>query len=174
MKIMGSQTVYQGRVVTLKLDQVQDDNGQTRTFEVIDHAAAVTILPIDADDMVWLVRQYRHPAGQALLELPAGVCEAGELPETTAARELQEEIGMAAGRLEHLGGFWLAPGYSTEYMHVFVGRDLYPSRLPGDEDEAIEIERLPLAKALRTAEHGQFSDSKTLIALMWARAFLGM
>jgi ADP-ribose pyrophosphatase len=168
METLDSKVIYEGRILTLQLDTLRYPDGQAHTFEIIAHRDAVTILPIDADDMVWMVRQYRHPARQELLELPAGVCEASEPPEISAARELQEEIGMAARHLEKLGGFWLAPGYSTEYMHVFLARDLYESRLPGDEDESIVVEKIPLAEAMRLAASGQFNDSKTLIALMWA------
>ena len=167
-QLIDSQTLYSGRVVTLRLDQVRSPEGKVHTFETIAHNDAVTILPVDDDGQVWLVRQYRHPAGKYLLELPAGVAESGEDPAMSAMRELQEEIGMGARSLDKIGGFWLAPGYSTEYMHVFIARDLFESRLPGDDDESIQIEKMNLDAALKLAEKGEFEDSKTLIALMWA------
>ncbi|MFM8321116.1 MAG: NUDIX hydrolase [Chloroflexota bacterium] len=164
-----SDILYQGRILTLRLDRVRYPDGKEHTFEVIDHRDAVTILPIDAQGRVLFVRQYRQPAGRALLELPAGVAEAGEAVETSAQRELREETGMAANRLERLGGFFLAPGYTTEFMHVFLASELYPSPLPGDEDESIQLERLPLEAALQLAETGGIEDSKSLVALLWAR-----
>ncbi len=167
-ELVDSETLYSGRVVTLRIDKVRAPEGQTHAFEIIAHNDAVTILPIDADSKVWFVRQYRHPAGDYLLELPAGVAETGEDPQISAMRELREEIGMAAGSLEMLGGFWLAPGYSTEYMHVFIARDLFESPLPGDDDESIEIEKIDFNLAVKLAETGQLKDSKTLIALLWA------
>lgn len=167
-ELVDSEILYSGRVITLRIDKVRTPEGKTHAFETISHNDAVTILPFDPDNKVWFVRQYRHPAGNYLLELPAGVAETGEDPRVSAMRELREEIGMAAGSLEKLGGFWMAPGYSTEYMHVFVARNLYESPLPGDEDESIEIEKIDFNTALNMAETGQFEDSKTLIALLWA------
>ncbi len=169
METVASQTIYTGRILNLRIDQVRYPDGKVHPFEIIDHRNAVTIIPLDDQGQVWFVRQYRHPAGKELLELPAGVCEAGEDSQVSAQRELREEIGMAANRLERLGGFWLAPGYTTEYMHIYLARDLYPSPLPGDEDEAIQIERLPLEQAIALAEQAQLEDSKSLVALLWAR-----
>lgn len=169
METVASQTIYTGRIVTLRIDQVRYPDGKVHPFEIIDHRNAVTIIPVDAQGQVWFVRQYRHPAGKDLLELPAGVCEAGEDPQVSALRELREETGMAANKLEKIGSFWLAPGYTTEYMHVFIARELYPSPLPGDDDESIQIERLPLEQAVTLAEQGQFEDAKSLVALLWAR-----
>jgi len=126
----------------------------------------VALLPVGQDGLIWFVRQYRHPAGKRLLELPAGTLEPGEPPEECARRECREEIGMAPGRLERLGGFYLAPGYSTEYLHVFLAADLQPSPLPGDEDEQLEIERLGLEQALRRMRRGEIEDAKSLAALL--------
>jgi ADP-ribose pyrophosphatase len=172
MDTLSRKVIYQGRIVTLRIDEVANQDGKVHAFEIVDHRDAVTILPLDADGNVWFVRQYRHAVEADLLELPAGVSEANEPPEISAQRELQEEIGMAAGQLEKLGSFWLAPGYSTEYMHVFLARELYPSSLPADEDEAIEIVKLPWAEAITLAERGEFKDSKSLITLMWASRHL--
>jgi len=169
VETISTRTVYAGHILTLRLDQVRLSNGNPHTYEVIDHRDAVTIVPIDGQGQIWFVRQYRHPAGKVLLELPAGVAEAGEDVLVSAQRELREEIGMQAGQMEKVGGFWMAPGYTTEYMHVFIARQLAANPLPGDEDESIQVERIPIVQALAMAENAQLEDAKSLVALMWAR-----
>lgn len=172
IKVLHSQTVFHGRVFDVRQDELQMPDGRSASIDVIAHNGAVTMLPIDDQGMVWFVRQYRHAAGVYLLELPAGVAEEDETPEANAQRELREEIGMAARNMLRIGGFYLAPGYSTEFMHVFLARDLYPSPLPGDENEFLSVEKLPIHQALELAETGQLQDSKSLVALLWARPHL--
>lgn len=135
----------------------------------VKHPGSVVIVPLlirDGQTWVLFVRQTRIATGERLLELPAGTREPDEAPEMTAARELPEEVGYAAGNLERLGGFYLAPGYSSEFMHVFVATDLRPETAPGDEDEDIEVAMLPLAQAIAQAAAGEFNDAKTIIALL--------
>jgi len=115
------------------------------------------------------VRQYRHAAGLDLLELPAGTRDEDEDPEVCARREIREETGMAAGKLEHLGGFYLAPGYSTEYMHVYLATDLHHDPLEADADEFLSLEAVPLAEALARAARGEIPDAKSLAALLIAQ-----
>ena len=137
-----TRTVFEGRVFNLRQDRVLYPDGRRIQLDIVDHRDAVTILPLDSDGQIWFVRQYRHAAGRELLELPAGVAEPGEDVLVSAQRELREEIGMGAKNLQKIGGFFLAPGYSTEYMHVFLATELYPSSLPGDESELIRIEKI--------------------------------
>lgn len=167
-----SETVYRGRVFDVHRDQVRLPNGQSVPFDVVVHQGAVTLVPLDADGSLWFIRQYRYPVGVDLLELPAGVMESGEDPQISAERELREEIGMAARQMQKLGEFFLAPGYSTEYMHVFLATDLAHAPLPADEDEFLSIERIPVMEALRMAENGQIQDAKTLAALLLLRPHL--
>jgi ADP-ribose pyrophosphatase len=168
IELTRSQTVYEGHVFNVRQDFLRLPDGKQVQIDVLDHRDSVTILPVDGEGQVWFIRQYRQPVGDFLLELPAGVSEAGEDPQTSAQRELREETGMAARALLKLGSFYLAPGYSTEFMHVFLALDLYPSPLPGDEDEIIEIEKVSASEAIRLAETGELEDSKSLIALFWA------
>lgn len=168
-KTIRSETVFRGRAFNVRQDLVELPDARQITLDIIDHADAVTLLPIDADDNIWFIRQFRQPAGQILLELPAGVMEAGEPSEASARRELREEIGMDAGVLRKLGSFYLAPGYSTECMHVFLAQQLVPAPLPGDIDEFLNIERIPLRDAYVMAETGRIQDAKTLGALLLAR-----
>jgi ADP-ribose pyrophosphatase len=118
------------------------------------------------------VRQYRHATKQELLELPAGTLEPGEEPEACARREAREEIGMAARLIQKIGEFFLAPGYSNEYMRVYLAIDLTPDPLKGDDDEFITVERIPLEQAYNLAESGEIRDGKTLAALLLAKPYL--
>lgn len=171
IKVARSQVVYSGPVFKVRQDFIHLPNGNQAQIDVIDHRSSVTILPLDAQGQVWFIRQYRHPIRRYLLELPAGVSEEGEQPLISAQRELREEIGMAAATITPLGSFFLAPGYATEYMTIFLAQDLSPSPLPGDEDEIIEIEKVTARQAIDLAVTGNLEDSKSLIALFWAKPF---
>ena len=162
---LSSKMIYQGKVFNVRCDQVELPNGQRIGLDIVEHRGAVTLVPIDEQEHIWFVRQYRHPVEQILLELPAGIMEESELPEDCALREVREEIGMAAGRIQKLGEFFLAPGYSSEYMYVFLARDLTPDPLVRDEDEFIEVEQIPLEQVLQMVRVGQIRDAKTLAAL---------
>lgn len=167
-----TQIVFNGQIFNVRQDWVRYPDGRLVQMDIVDHRDAVTILPVDAEGQIWFIRQYRHAAGKELLELPAGVAEPGEELALGALRELREEIGMAAKDMHKIGSFFLAPGYSTEYMHVFLATGLYPSMLPGDEDELISIEKISARQALHLADTGQLEDSKSLIALFWGRSWL--
>lgn len=167
-RVLKSETVFRGRAFNVRLDEIEYAPGRTTRMEVVEHTGAVTMVPVDDEGRVWFIRQYRHPIGQELLELPAGTLEPGEDPAAGAARELQEEIGMRAEQLEPLLAFYLAPGYSTELMHVYLARGLRPASLPQDEDEVISPVPLPLAEALAAADRGEVRDAKSLAALFAA------
>jgi ADP-ribose pyrophosphatase len=173
-KTLQSEHIYSGRAFDVRRDTVRLPNGANINLDVVEHVGAVTILPFDSEGQVWFVRQYRHPSGVELLELPAGTLEVGEDPRTCAQREIQEEVGMRAKTLQKIGEFFLAPGYSTEYMHVFLASDLSPSALPQDEDEFLSVVPLSLERAYESARLGQVQDAKTLAALFLAQPYLGM
>lgn len=143
-------------------------------MDVIKHNGAVAMLPIDDEGQLLLVRQYRHAVGSQLIELPAGTLEEGEGPESCAQRELREEVGMAAGELIKLGEFFLAPGYSTERMHLFLARKLSADSLEADEDEMLELLRISPKLALAMVQDGQIRDAKTLLGLLLARPYLSL
>lgn len=164
--------VYQGPVFTVRKDTLRLPDGKQVIVDVIDHLDSVTILPIDEEGNILFVRQYRQPIEDYLLELPAGVAKPGEDPLQCAQRELREETGMGANLFTKLGTFYLAPGYSSEFMHVYLARDLYPSPLPQDEDEVLELEKIPAREALKLAENGGLQDLKSLIGLFWAKSTL--
>ena len=138
-KLLRSETLLQGRAFKLRRDFLLTPDGRETSYDIIEHSGSVVMIPIDEHGNVLFVRQYRHAAGIELLELPAGTLDENEPYETCAAREMREETGMAAGRLEKVGEFFLVPGYSTEFMAVFLATELRPDPLPGDEDEFLEL-----------------------------------
>lgn len=168
-EVIESKKMFGGRVFDVRRDKVRKNDGGVMELDVVDHRNSVTILPLDEEGNVWFISQYRHPVGDFLLELPAGVIKAGETPGECANREIQEEIGMKAGRLEELGSFYLVPGYSTEFMYVFLARELSPSPLEGDEDEVIEVKKITLDQVFQMVESGLIKDVKSLGALLLAR-----
>jgi ADP-ribose pyrophosphatase len=172
IEVIARETVYHGRAFNVRRDEVRLQNQNIAHLDIIEHIGAVTILPLDADGRIIFVRQYRHAAGKELLELPAGTLDVGELPENCALREIREETGFAAGKLLQVGEFFLAPGYSTEFMTVFLATELHPSPLPGDEDEFITIEPIPIEQAYSLALNGELQDGKSLAALLLARPYI--
>jgi ADP-ribose pyrophosphatase len=167
-EILQRQVLYQGRIFEVQRVSVRLPGGKDVHYDLIDHEDSVSLLPVDETGRIWFVRQYRLGAEGMLLELPAGVVNRGEEPEQCALRELREEIGMAAGRLQKLGGMYLAPGYSNEYMHVYLATELRSDPLGADEDEYLQVETLPVAQVYQMAAEGKINDSKTLAALLMA------
>ena len=156
-------------MVNLRLDTVELAGGWKTTREVVEHGEVVAVVPLLEGKDVLLVRQYRLPAAQTLLEVPAGGVDAGESSEEAAQRELGEECGQQAERLERLGGFYSSPGFCSEFVHVFLATELRPVRARPDPDEEIAVVRLPLADALRLVHRGEIRDGKSIICLMWTR-----
>ena len=172
-KLLNSERIFKGRVFTIRRDNLRTPDGRITKFDIVEHHGSVVILAIDNDANLLLIRQYRHAAFDDLLELPAGTLDApDEDPAHCAGRELREETGMAAKKLVELGQFYLAPGYSTESMTVFLATDLYNNPLAPDADEFLDVEKIPVAEALSIAEAGQMPDAKTLAALLMARPHL--
>ena len=165
---ISSRPVFEGRVVSLRVDEVCLPGGGTSIREVIDHRPAVVIVPIDDCGRVLMVSQYRYAVGETLLEAPAGIIEEGEEPDETAQRELQEEVGRIAGNLRKLGEFWATPGFCNELMHAYVARDLSISQLDADDDEDITVVAVPMAEALDMIAAGKIRDAKTIAALLMA------
>ena len=169
---LGQDIIYSGRIFDLKHVHLRLPNGKQQTYDLVAHHGAVTILPVDDEGNIWFVRQFRVGAGQLLLELPAGVLEADELPEASAQREVQEEIGMAAGQIEKLGEFYMVPGYSTEKLIIFLATGLHASTLPQDEDEFLDKVVIPARKVYEMALRGEIQDGKTLATLLLALPIL--
>mgnify|MGYP003461728349 CR=1 FL=1 len=171
-KWIRSEILLQGRAFKIRRDYLKTPDGRETTLEIVDHGGSVVILPIDENNNLLFVRQYRHAAGGDLLELPAGTRDEEEPFEECAAREVREETGMEAEKLQKVGEFYLAPGYSTEFMVVFLATGLKDNPLQADEDEFLQVERIPLKKAFEMAEHGEVPDAKSLAALLLAKPHL--
>jgi ADP-ribose pyrophosphatase len=166
--ILYTQHLYKGHIVNLDLHEVRIADGNHRKREVIQHPGAAAIVAIDADNKVLLVRQFRIAAGKVLREIPAGTLNRDEPPLQCAERELQEETGYKPGKLDPLGGFYAAPGYTTEFIHLFLATDLLESRLAADADEFIELDRVSLSEALDMIANGDIVDGKTITGLLLA------
>ena len=162
---VSSERLYEGRIVSVRRDTQRLADGREAAREVVEHAPAVVILAFDEEGRIVFVRQWRSPAGRPLLELPAGGVEPGEDPRACAARELQEEAGLKPGALEPLPSFYVAPGWATEYLYGFLARDCEPSRLPGDDDERLVVERYSLGEAMDLIAAGEIEDAKSIVCL---------
>jgi ADP-ribose diphosphatase len=172
IETLNSQLMYSGHAFNVRRDEIRYPSQQIHSVDIVQHVGAVTILPLDADGRILFVRQYRHAVGLDLLELPAGTLDPGEQPEATAHREIREETGFAAGKLFKIGEFFLAPGYSTEYMVVYFATDLKFDPKPSDPDEIITVEPILIEEAYRMALDGELQDGKSLAALLLARPLL--
>jgi ADP-ribose pyrophosphatase len=171
-KILSSQKVFDGRVFNVTVDTVGEGE-LTYQREVVHHSGSAVIVPIFDDGTVALVRQYRHPAVKYLLEVPAGTLAKGERPEIGAARELKEELGVVAARLEKLSEFFVSPGFCEEKMWVYLATELSEGEQALEDDEILDVVRLPIADALEMITSGEIEDAKTIIGLMLAAPRVG-
>jgi ADP-ribose pyrophosphatase len=158
--------IYAGRIVTLRLKYLPQPDGTTRLREIVEHVAGAAVVAIDSEQHVVLVRQPRPAVDTRLLELPAGLVDPGEQPIDSARRELEEETGYVAGRLEPLVSCYTSPGFSTELIHIFVATDLRQGVVRPEDDEEIEVVHLPLDRAIDQVLHGEISDAKTVAGLL--------
>ena len=164
--VVNSEKVFEGKVFAVRIDEVEKETGERMRIDVVEHGGAVVLIPMDENGDLLLVRQYRHPTGTYILELPAGTLDEGESPEECAIRECREEVGMAPGTIQHLGGFFLAPGYSTEYLQIYLATDLSTAPLPQDLDEDLAVERLSTEEILNKIKTGEVQDGKTIAGMM--------
>ena len=175
-RVTSSQVVYRGHYLEMRVDQIQRADGTRSQRDVVVHPGAVGIIAVDDQDRVLLVRQWRVPAGRALLEIPAGTLDRDpdtgtiEDPALAAPRELEEETGQRAGHWRLLGSIWTAPGFATELMHLYLATEVRPAdgdRLGPDEDEHLLLERIPWREAVAMAERGEICDGKSVAGLFW-------
>jgi len=167
---LGGEEVFSGRVLRLEVDQIRLPDGGESVREVVRHRGAAVVLPILDDGRVLLVRQFRYPVGEALLELPAGTLEPGEDPMACGARELTEETGYTAASVTSLGRFYAAPGYTDESLQAVLatGLELTGDAEP-DPDEIIEVEVVAADELFRRIGTGEIRDSKTLATILLAQ-----
>jgi ADP-ribose pyrophosphatase len=171
-QILSSTEVFAGRVFSVAVDEIREGD-KTYQREVVHHPGSAVIVPVFDDGTIALVRQYRHPAVRYLLEVPAGTLKRGEVPEEGAARELEEELGFVAGRLEKLTEFFVSPGFCEEKMWVYLAQDLVETRQQLEDDEILEVVRIPFSQALSMITTGEIEDAKTIIGIMLAAPRVG-
>lgn len=169
IKLISRDTVYRTKIFTIEAVQLEFPAGRRAGYDLIRHNPSVTILPVDTEGMIYLVKQFRLGAETELLELPAGVVEDGEDPQDCALRELREEIGFTSQKIELLGHAYLIPGYGNELMHFYLAEELVQSPLRADPDEHITVEKVSASELYGLVDNGQICDSKTLAALTLAR-----
>lgn len=174
--MVSTRRVYSGRVVQLDLDTVRFPDGSTGELELIRHPGAAAVVPLlsdpaAADPVVLMLHQYRYAAGGLLWEVPAGTLSPGEDPAACARRELEEEAGVTAGQLEHLTTIWTTPGFTTERIHLYLARQLHPTRTAHERDEFIEVAPRPLSQVLDGIRTGEVCDAKTVCAILYVAGY---
>ena len=173
--LISSEVLRRSRILEFRIDTVEAADGHRSTRDIAGHPGGVCVVAIDPQDRVLFVRQWRHAAGGALLEIPAGTLDRQpdgsiEGHAGAAARELEEETGSRAGSWRYLGGFYTAPGFTSELMHLYLATDLVPADEGGlgpDEDERLELRPIPFDEAVSMAERGELRDAKSLIGILW-------
>lgn len=168
-KTIESKRIYDGRIVKLRVDTVELPDGTRATREVVEHKGAVAIVPLIDSDTVVMVRQFRQPANEVLLEIPAGTLEVGEDPDDCAARELLEETGYRARTIHKVFKSYLAPGYSSEMLHTYIATDLLKEIAAPEADEFLETVTIKLDDAVAMIETGEIKDAKTICGLLTAQ-----
>jgi ADP-ribose pyrophosphatase len=163
---------YTGKAFSVEMVHVTLPDGRKGIYDLVAHVGSVTILPLDQEGFIHFVRQYRIGAEKVLLELPAGTLNAGEDPLECAKREIREETGMGSDEFISLGDMYLAPGYASEHMYLYLAKGLFPSQAPGDDDEFIQVEKIPVRKAYEMAAANKINDSKSLATLLLAQPHL--
>jgi ADP-ribose pyrophosphatase len=172
-EVLNSKEVFRGRVFDVSVDTVREGD-KTYVREVVHHPGSAVIIPVFDDGTLALVRQYRHPAVKYLLEVPAGSLSAPESPEEGAARELEEELGVVAGRMEKLTEFFVSPGFVEEKMWLYLATELTETAQRLEDDEILDIVRVSFTRAFEMIEDGEIEDAKTIIGIMLAARRLGL
>jgi len=169
--------VYTGRVITLDVDTVRFPDGSTGELEIVRHPGAAAVVPVlsdpgGADPTILMLRQFRYATGGTLWEVPAGTLAPGEEPAACARRELEEEGGVRAGRLEPLTSIWTTPGFTTETIHLFWATELTATQAAHERDEFIEVVPRPLSAVLDDIRRGEIRDAKSVVAVLYLAGFV--
>jgi ADP-ribose pyrophosphatase len=157
-------TVYVGRKFSVERSTLDHPNGRSSVCEVVRHPGAVVVLPRSDTGEILVIRQYRHPLGLSILELPAGTLEVGETPHACASREIVEEVGFRAGTMLDLGVLYPAPGFCDEKQFLFLATDLVPASAPADDDEVIQVVPMSVPAIREAIKSGELSDAKSIAA----------
>ena len=173
-KTVESRVLFEGKIITVRLDKAELPNGRVASREVVEHPGGVAILPLFDDGTVSLVRQFRYPFQEVVAELPAGKLERGEDHRLAALRELSEEVGAAPDELTYLGCIYTSPGFSSEVLHMYLARGLRQGECHPDEDEFLERERIPFQTLVERVMSGEITDGKTVAAALKVKVLLGL
>ena len=165
-KTLQETMLYKGRIISLYCDDVLLPNGDTAKREYVTHRGGAAILPVDEEGNVYLVRQFRYPYREEILEIPAGKLEEGEEFYSTAVRELEEETGMKAGKMTSLGILYPSPGYTNEHLYVYLATELGKGRIHLDEDEFVNTVKMPYREAYEMVMDNRIKDAKTCYAIL--------
>lgn len=171
-KTLKSEKIYDGVIINLRRDKVTVQGG-TSYREIVEHNGGAVMAALTEDKKLVMVRQYRKPAGKVMLEVPAGKIDKGEKPLEAAVRELKEETGYTASKVEFLTEFYPSVGYSEERLYLYLCTGLTPGETCFDENEAIEIEEIDLDRLFKMAMSGELDDAKTIIAILMVKALVG-
>lgn len=171
---VSSELKYKGVIVNVRLDDARLCNGKTVKREVVEHPGGVTILPVDKDKNCYMVKQFRYPIGDVVLEAPAGKLERGEDHYECAVRELGEETGFTSDNIIYLGACYTSPGFSSEILHIYLALSLHTGEAHPDEDEFLNTEKYPLDKLVEMCMNAEIPDAKTCIALLKADKYLAL
>ncbi len=163
---INSKEIFNGKIIKVRVDQVELANGRKATREIVEHSGGVVIIPVNDEGEILLVEQFRKPLDQTLLELPAGKLEPGEEPRKCASRELREETGYEAGQLKYLFSFYTTPGFSNEILHLFLASDLKKVGMAPDEDEIIRNHQIKKSYIFEYIRQGKIKDGKTVLGLL--------
>ncbi len=171
-KQLTSETVYQGKIVNVRSDTVELTNGAVCPREVVEHPGGVAVVALTPDGAVVMVRQYRYSVSDELLEIPAGKLEYGEQPLSCAVRELSEETGYSAGSIVDLGAIYPSPGFSQETLYLYLATELTAGEMHLDENELLNVERIPLDALVGQIMDGDIKDAKTIIGILKVNEYL--
>lgn len=163
---LSSRRIYEGRAVSLRVDTVKLSSGRQTTREIVEHEECVAVVAVDDKDNVLLVKQYRKAVERELLEIPAGGIDPGETPEDSVRREMREETGFLPQKVVKLGGFYSSPGYSTEYLYLYLATDLVHSPLQAEDTAGISLVRVPLEQIAELIASGAIVDAKSIAGLL--------
>jgi ADP-ribose pyrophosphatase len=171
-KTLSSKVVFEGRALKMRVDTVLTADGRRSTREIVERSDCIAVIAVDAEGNVLLVNQFRKPIEKELLEIPAGGIDAGEEPEAAVVREMREETGFRPQKLERLGGFYSSPGYTTEFLYLYLATDLVPDPLSAEDTAGIAVVPVPLAQVAALVASGKIQDSKSIAGLLFYLEYL--
>ena len=171
-KTVSSEKVFEGKIIKLFFDKVMLPNNKTATREKVWHPGAVAVVPLTSENEIILIKQYRYPVEEVLIEIPAGKLDKGESPIDCAKRELQEEVGAVGGNLVHLSSFHTTPGFSNEFLHLYLAVNFEKKENNPDEDEFLQILSVPIKECIDWVFEGKIKDAKSIIGVLMASEYI--